>query len=159
MEGIIVASVTVLIPIAVAVVMRANAGAMFLAGCGGIVLLSTLDPVLVTTAGALFPSQGEAMVRIMVVLASIVIAAILFKDSIFGTKMVANVLIAFLLGLLLVLQLPALTGLTQLVNLIRLDWWRDLELYESAVVVAGLGVSLVMVLVKKHAPKKSHKKH
>lgn len=160
MESIIVASVVVLSPVILSQVMRANAGAMFLSACGGIVLLSTLDPVLVTTAGAVFPTEGESIVRLLVIVATIVIAALLFKNSIDGWhKTLLNSSIALLLGLLLLLQLPILTGMGALLSLLRESWWQDIALYDSAIVVVGLGLGLTSVIVKHHSRHKSkHKK-
>lgn len=155
MESVIIAALVVLSPVALALFLRANAGAMFLAGCGGIVLLSTLDPVLVTTAGAVFPTEGESIVRILVILATVVIAALLFKNSVNGYKVLLNTGISFLLGLLFMLQLPGLTGLSPLITLTQESWWQDIQLYESAIVVAGLGLSLTTVLVKKNQNHKS----
>lgn len=158
MESIIIAAIVVFSPALLAQFMRANAGAMFLASCGGIVLLSTLDPVLVTTAGAVFPTEGEAIVRVLVIVATIIIATLLFKNSVHGYRAIVNNLVALLLGVLLLLQLPALTGFSPFISLISEQWWQEVQLYESAIVVAGLGLSLTAVLVKKNQHHKSHHK-
>lgn len=158
MESVIVAAIVVLTPVLLAQFMRANAGAMFLSACGGIVLLSTLDPVLVTTAGAIIPAEGEAIVRVLVVVATIVIASVLFRDTVVGMRSALNVVTGLLLGFLLLTQLPALTGLGVLIDIVNESWWRQIDDYSSLIVVAGLLVSLSMVLLKKHSHKK-HKKH
>lgn len=159
MESVILAAVIVLSPLVVAQLFRSNAGAMLLAGCGAFVLLGTLDPVLITTAGAVIPTEGEAIVRLLVIATTIGIATSIFSHTIHGSRVVINGIIALLLGFILLLQLPILTGLGPLVDLVREDWWKQLELYDSGIVLLGLGLSLLMVLTKGEKHKKPKKKH
>jgi hypothetical protein len=60
------------IPLAMLFFFKANAGVMFFATCSGLVLLGNLDPVVVTTAGAVVPGEGEAYIRLAVVVLSMI---------------------------------------------------------------------------------------
>ena len=57
----------ILFPLLLLFVFKANAGILFLAACAGLVLLQTLDPTVVTTAGAVIPGDGESVIRLLVV--------------------------------------------------------------------------------------------
>ena len=54
---------------------KANAGVLFFAACAGIVLLESLDPTVVTTASAVLPGEGEAYIRLAVVMLSVIFSA------------------------------------------------------------------------------------
>src|SRR6056297_2640011 len=104
---------------------KANVGVMFLAACSGLVLLSSIDPVVITTAGSVVPSEGEAYVRLSVVLLSVVFAAMMFRNSVHGSKLLLHGMIAALLALVLLLVLPETTGVSWLVDATREPLWQD----------------------------------
>jgi len=129
-----------------------NAGVMFLAACAGIVLLSSLDPAVVTTAGAVVPGEGEAYIRLSVVMLAIVLGAMMFRHTVKGPVLLAHVfVILFLAGTLWTL-LPNVTGVSWLVESTNQSVWDTLSDFTSLIVSAGFVSGLVAVLArsKKH---------
>ncbi len=146
------------LPLALTVFLRANAGAMFLAACASFVLLSTLDPVVIADAAAVLPGDGEALARVLVVVISVLIAAIMFQKSVHGLKLSLNLLCSLAMSALLVLQLPGLTGLRVLLDLLSESWWLTLKGYDSVIVASGMLLSLFMVY-HRNKPKSPKHKH
>jgi hypothetical protein len=145
------------VPLVLCIVLKTNAGIMFFAACSGIVLLSSLDVTFVATAGAVVPGEGEAVVRLAVVLAAIGIAALAFKGSVHGARIVMHVLLAFLLGCVLWLELPALSGASWLLDSITTTQWKFLDAFQSPIIATGLALSLVLLLSRDHKYKKRGK--
>ncbi len=134
---------------------KANVGVMFLAACSGLVLLSSIDPVVITTAGSVVPSEGEAYVRLSVVLLSIVFASMMFRNAVHGAKFLLHGVIALLLSVVLLLVLPETTGVSWLVAASERQEWQDLNEFRSLILASGFALSLVAVLTTQ---KKSHHK-
>ncbi len=138
---------------------KANVGVMFLAACSGLVLLSSIDPVVITTAGSVVPSEGEAYVRLSVVLLSIVFASMMFRNAVQGTKFLLHGLIALLLSVVLLLVLPETTGVSWLVAATEQQEWQDLNEFRSLILASGFALSLIAVLTtqkKTHHKKSKH---
>jgi hypothetical protein len=134
---------------------KANAGVMFLAACTGIVLLSTIDPTVITIAGTIVPSDGEAYVRLSVVLLSVLFAAMMFRKSVQGPQIALHAGIGGLLSVALVLILPETTGVSWLLDATKQSLWQDVDKFRSLIVASGFALSLVAVLTTKKPHKKS----
>lgn len=163
MNGLLISALLFIgLPSVLLVVLKANAGVMFFAACAGIVLLSSLDPTVVTTAGALIPFEGEAYIRLVVPMLSIVFAAMMFKGGVMKkSQMVFQLFLSFLIGAMLWLVLPAATGVSWLVNNTNNSTWQDINEFRTLVVALGFGLSLLVVLLNKpkHGRHAKHTKH
>jgi hypothetical protein len=129
-------------------IFKTNAGVMFLAACAGLVLLSSLDPVVVTTAAAFVPQEGEAYVRLLVVLLSIVFSAMMFKNSVHGSKIFLHALLVVVTALMLWLLLPSATGVSWLLDNSKESIWQNVNDYRTLIVASGFSLSLLVVLMK-----------
>jgi len=127
--------------------LKTNAGVMFLAACSGLVLLSSIDPVLLTTAASIVPSEGEAYVRLAVVFLSILFAAFLFRGTITGIRIAFHGILGLVLSVVLLLLLPENTGLSWLLSAVRQPLWGDINAYRGVLVALGLGLSLILILI------------
>ncbi len=143
------------LPLVMLLMFKANAGIMFLAACAGLVLLSNLDEAVVTTAGAVVPGEGEAYVRLAVVLLTIAFAGLVFRDTVRGRSMLLHGLIVALIGATLWLVLPEATGVSWLADSLEKSWWQDTNNYRALIITAGFALSLVAVLTGRS----KHKKH
>ena len=137
---------------------KTNAGVVFLAACAGLVLLSSLDPVVVSAAGAFVPHEGEAYVRLIVVLLSIIFAAMMFKHSVKSGYLYLHVLLALLTAVMLWLLLPSVTGVSWLLDNSKEAIWQNVNEYRTLIVAAGFSLSLLAVLTKAshHSGKAKH---
>jgi hypothetical protein len=156
MELVLSLTVIPLVILITILVFKTNASIMFLAGCTGLVLLSSLDPVVLSAAGSVLPSEGEGYVRLAVVLLSTVFAGVLNKQSVHGIKLFAHACVGLLLVVLLLLVLPETTGLSWLQTLANQALWQDVKEFQALVVAVGFSLSLVLLKQKAHHP---HKKH
>lgn len=145
------------LPLAILIMFRANAGIMFLAACTGIVLLNNLDDVVVTTAGAVVPGEGEAYVRLTVVLLSLAFAGMVFRNTVKGSALFLHGLIVLLIGVTLWLTMPEATGISWLTDVLDESWWQDVNNYRALIITAGFSLSLVAVLTGRSKHKKHHK--
>lgn len=143
------------IPLSLLLFAKANAGIMFLAGCAGIVLLSGLDTEFISTAGTVVPGEGEATVRLLVVMFSVAIAGLSYRGSVKGLRFVSNTAVVFLLAAMLWVQLPPVVGASWLVDTMQEKAWRTTKDYQTPIIASGLGLSLLVVMTKEHKPKKS----
>jgi hypothetical protein len=143
------------IPLALLVFMKANAGIMFLTACAGIVLLGTLDTTFVATAGAVVPGEGEATVRLFVVMFSLIISGVAFRGSVRGARLISNGLVVILLAAMLWLQLPPIVGASWLVDTMQESAWQTTKAFQTLIIASGLAVSLLVIMTKDHKPKKS----
>ena len=141
------------IPLFLLFFFRTNAGVVFLGACGGLVLLNTLDPNVVTAAGSIIPSEGESYVRFLVVFLSMSFAAMMFRHAINSSYIVLHVLISIFLAATLILILPASTGLSWLLDATKSDIWQTASEYKTLVVATGMSLSLLAILLQqsKHA--------
>jgi hypothetical protein len=137
---------------------KANAGVMLLAACTGFVLLSSIDPVVITTAGAVVPSEGEAYVRLAVILFSMVFTALFFRNSVKGSQLIMHSIIGAVLSIILLLLLPETTGVSWLLEATDEQAWIDVNEYRSLFVATGFGLSLIAIMttMKKHHKKSKH---
>lgn len=136
---------------------KSNGGIMFLAACAGLVLLNSLDPVVITAAGAVVPGEGEAYVRIAVVIMSIIFSGLVFRGTTKGTALLLNTLIVVLLAVMLWLTLPSVTGVSWLVESTNHEYWKRIYDYRTLVIAAGFALSLLAVLFGHKKP--AHGKH
>ncbi len=135
---------------------KTNGGMMFLAACAGLVLLGSLDPAVVSTAGAVVPGEGESYVRLMVVMLSVFYAALTFRHTIHDSSLVLHGFITILLAISLWLLLPSATGVSWLLENINEPLWQDLNEFRSLIIASGFSLSLLSVLTqsKRHRPKR-----
>lgn len=136
---------------------KSNGGIMFLAACAGLVLLNSLDPVVVTTAGAIVPGEGEAYVRLAVVMLSIVFSGLVFRGTTKGTALLLNTFIIIILGVMLWLTLPSVTGVSWLVSSIDSEYWKTVFDFQTLIIALGFALGLLAVLFGHKKP--SHGKH
>lgn len=146
-----------ILPMAILFVLKSNAGVMFLAACTGLVLLNNMDDVVVTTAGSVVPGEGEAYVRLAVVVLTLVFSGLVFRNTVKGTSIILHSIIVLFLGATLVLNLPEATGVSWLIDLTGNDWWQELNNYRALVITVGFALSLVAVLTNHTKHKKHHK--
>lgn len=147
------------LPLLMLFVFKANVGIMFLSACAGLVLLSSLDPVVVTTAGAVVPGEGEAYIRLAVVMLSIVFAGLIFRGTTSGSAIALNSFVAVILAIMLWLTLPEVTGVSWLIKSVGNDYWKDINNYRTLVVALGFSLSLLAVLFGHKKPHHKKGKH
>jgi hypothetical protein len=87
----------VLLPLGLLFLLKTNAGIMFLAACAGLVLLESLDPTVVMTAGSFLPGEGEAYIRLIVIFLSIGFAALMFRNSVAKAQLAIHALLLIFL--------------------------------------------------------------
>jgi hypothetical protein len=155
MELLLPVIVLLFLPLMMLFIYKSNGGILFLAACAGIVLLNSLDPVVVTTAGAVVPGEGEAYIRLAVVMLSIVFAGLVFRRTVKGSALFLNAFIVVLTSLMLFVTLPEATGLSWLIQAIDLEVWKRINDFKTLIIVTGLSLSLVSILL---GQKKEHKK-
>ncbi len=124
---------------------------MFLATCAGFVLLESLDPTVVTTAGAIVPGEGEAFVRLAVVLLSVIFAGVMFRHAVKNSQLPLHIAIAIFIGITLVLILPASTGVSWLLDTTKESMWQDVNDYRTLVIAGGFSLSLLAILLSKQS--------
>lgn len=139
------------LPVALLLGLKSNAGIMFLAACAGLILLESLDPTVVTTAGAIVPGEGEAFVRLAVVLLSVIFSGVMFRHSISASQVPLHIFIALLIGVTLALILPASTGVSWLLDTTRESLWQDVNDYRTLVIAGSFSLSLLAILLAKPA--------
>ena len=134
---------------------RTNAGIVFFATSASLLLLSTVDPVVLTTAGSLLPSEGEGYVRLAVVALPIALAVMMFRHTVSGSVVAVHVFVGLLIALTLALQLPSATGLSWLLDTIDDDYRKLANNFSMLVIALTFSLSLVVVML---SSKKPHKK-
>ncbi len=149
MELILSVSLFLGLPLLMLLAFKSNVGIMFLAALSGLVLLSNLDDIVVNTAGAIFPGEGAALVRLTVVLLSMVFAGLVFRETTVGPAVILNGLIAVILAVTLWLTLPAATGVSWLVRNSQQQYWLDAYDYRALIIASGFALSLVAVLISR----------
>ena len=155
MELILTAVALLGVPLITLFFFRSNGGILFLAACAGIVLLNSLDPVVVTTAGSIVPGEGEAYIRLIVVMLSIVFSGLVFRRTIKGSSLFLSGLIVVLTSLMLWATLPGATGVSWLIDSIDTEIWARISDFSTLIIATGLSLSLVSLLI---GQKKEHKK-
>jgi hypothetical protein len=135
------------IPLLMLFLFQSNSGIMFLAACAGLVLLGSLDPVVVTTAGAIVPGEGEAYVRLAVVMLSIVFAGLVFRGTTKGSSFVLNTFLAVILAVMLWLTVPEVTGVSWLTESVSNNYWNSVNDFRTLVIALGFALSLIVVLI------------
>lgn len=147
----------ILVPLVLLFLFNSNAGVMFFAACAGLVLLGSLDTAVVATAGAVVPGEGEAYVRLSVVLVSIILSSLMFKNKIHGSSLVPHGVIAFLVGVMLWLLLPSVTGVSWLVDSIDNKYWQDVNNFSTLIIAIAFSLSILIVMSRSHTAKGKHK--
>jgi len=149
------------LPVLLLFVFKSNAGIMFLASCSGLVLLDSLDPAVVSTAGAIIPSEGEAYIRLAVVLLTMVFASMLFRNSLKSGFIPLHILVIVLLAVTLWIILPSTTGVSWLVDNSKNSIWQDTAEFKTLIVAGGISASLLVVMLQqsKRAKHSRHSKH
>ncbi|MCA9346919.1 hypothetical protein KC960_05515 [Candidatus Saccharibacteria bacterium] len=125
---------------------RTNLGVVFLSACGGLVLLNTLDPTVVTTAGAIIPSEGEAYVRLLVVLLSMIFAAMMFRGATKHSHLLLHFMISLLLGVMLLTIIPSSTGISWIMEITKNKIWQNVSDFETLIIAAGMSLSFLAIL-------------
>lgn len=138
------------LPVSLLVIFRANVAIMFFAACAGVVLLDSLDPTVVTTAGAVVPGDGEAYVRLAVIVVTLIFSAMMSRDSVRKmTGYMLHGLLVLLLGLMLWALLPYLSGISWLLNSVDEPVWQYVDDFKTVIIALGFSLSLVVVLKSK----------
>lgn len=156
MDYALPAAVFLGIPVFMLLMFKSNIGIMFLAACTGIVLLGSLDQAVVTAAGSVVPGEGEAYVRLAVVVAAMCFAGFIFRGKVKGTMLPLNAIICLLLSLTLWLTLPAVTGVSWLTDGSTTEPWQQLNDFETLIIASGFLLSLISILLTR--PHEKHKK-
>lgn len=137
---------------------RTNAGMIFFAACASLLILSSVDPVVLSTAGSLLPTEGEGYVRLAVVALPIALAAMLFRHTVKGGALALHVAIGLLLAVVLALQLPGVVGLSWLLDTIDNDYRKLINDFSMLILALSFSLSLVAVMLstKKSGKKSKH---
>lgn len=146
-------------PLFLLVFFRANAGMLFLAACAGLVLLSTLDPTVVSTAGAIVPGEGEAYIRLAVVFFAMTFTAMMYRNSVASKQLPLHILEILLTANMLLILLPAVTGISWLLNLLKNNIWQQVDSFKTLIVAAGFSLGLLLVLIHGQHHKSKRSKH
>lgn len=155
MEILLPAITFLLLPLLMLYLFRANGGILFLAACAGIVLLNSLDPVVVTAAGAIVPGEGEAYIRLLVVMLSMLFSGLVFRNTVKGSAIFLSILIVFITSLMLWVTMPEATGVSWLIESIDSEIWARTKDFSTLIIATGLSLSLVSILL---GHKKEHRK-
>lgn len=136
---------------------KSHAGVIFFAACAGLVTVGTLDVAVVAAAGAVVPFEGEAYVRLMVVLMTIGLGALLSKNSVQKNGYVVHAILSLLVGCMLWILLPSATGVSWLVSGVDNDYWLVADSFKTLVIAGSFSLSLILIPTKKqkHGKKKS----
>ena len=145
---IIAALIMCVLPMFLLFFFGTNAGVMFLAACAGLVLLGSLDPTVVTTAGAVVPGEGEAYIRLGVVILSIIFAAMIFRHTVKGSTLYMHALVVIFMAGTLWILLPGVTGVSWLMDSTEQSIWSTLHDFRSLIIGAGFASSLFAVITK-----------
>jgi hypothetical protein len=135
---------------------KTNAGMMFLSACAGLVLLGSLDPAVVTTAGAVVPGEGEAYVRLTVVILSILFASLMFRHTVKGSSLILHAFIITLLAITLWIILPGATGVSWLLENRKESLWQDINDFRSLIIATGFSLSMLSVLTHSRRHRSKH---
>ncbi len=135
------------VPVVSLAVFRANAAVSFFAACTGIVLLSGLDPAVVSTSAVFLPGEGEAYVRIAVMMLTMLLAALLYRHTVHDAlRWVLHGTITLCTVAMLWVVLPSKTGVGALLNVIDEPLWITVSNYETLIVAVGFSISVLIVL-------------
>lgn len=158
---LVLSGVTLLaVPMVLFVLFKSNAAIMFLAACAGLVLLSSLDPTVVTTAASVVPGESEAYIRLVVVLLSMAFAALLLRGSVRkAPEYFLHGLIVVVTAAMLWATLPDLSGASWLVESTKEDVWGYVNDFKALIIAVGLSLSLLVVLRSKGHAEKGKGKH
>lgn len=135
------------LPLFLVIMLKANAAIIFFTACAGIVLLSSLDPSVVTTAGAVIPGEGEGYIRLSVVVLSFVVGAILSRGSVRkASSYLLHGLLVLFTALTLWALLPMLTGVSWLHTSTEQATWQTVDDFKTMIIALGFSLSLVVLL-------------
>lgn len=156
----IIATLTacIIFPVSLLFIFKTNGGILFLASCAGIVLLQSLDPAVVTTASAVIPGDGEAIIRLLVVAMSVIFASMMFRQSISNAQLGLHILVGAIVGVMLWLLLPETTGFAPLLTIEKESLWKQVNEFRTLIIATGFSISLLTILVSK-PPKHEKGKH
>lgn len=147
------------LPLILLIVFRSNAATMFLSACAGIVLLNSLDPSVVATAGAIVPGEGEAYVRLSVVILPIFFAVLLTRGAVHKiTGLPLHLVVVVLISIMLWVMLPDLTRISWLQDSTNERVWDIVKPFNTLVVAIGFAISLVLSLKQKRGRGGKHHK-
>ncbi len=157
---VLTAALLLAVPIILLVLFMSNAAIMFLAACTGLVLLSSLDPTVVTTAASVIPGESEGYIRLAVVMLSVAFAALILRGSIRKTsQLLLHSLVVVIMALMLWALVPDLTGISWIVESTEFPAWEYVSDFKSLIVAVGFSLSLLIVLRSKGHDQKSKGKH
>lgn len=148
------------VPMLLFVLFKSNAAIMFLAACAGLVLLSSLDPTVVTAAASVIPGESEGYIRMAVVLLSTAFAALMMRGSVHkAAEFLLHGLLIILTAAMLWGSLPALSGVSWLLDSTKQDVWVYVDDFKAMIVAVGFSLSLLVLLRSKGGGEKSKGKH
>lgn len=145
-------------PLVLVIYFRSNAAIMFLSSCAGIVLLNSLDPTVVAAAGSVVPKEGEAYVRLFVVLLAIVFSALMTRHAHKKAPLLMlHILLTICMALMLWVTLPLLIRISWMSDSTDLEPWQILQDFQTIIIAVGFALSLVTLFKRGHG--KDKEKH
>lgn len=139
------------------VVFKANSAILFLSACAGLVILNSLEPSIVTTAGSIIPFEGESVFRLLVILLPVVFASLVFHGTIKATAMMLHILLSMVSGFCLWVILPKLVSINFVSELTNYEPWQDAVEFTALGLSVALLLSLTILSITKNA--RHDKKH
>lgn len=150
MTYLIVLACLVLVPFVVIMALRSHGSIVFLSLCLGSVLATLVAPDVTNVVSAI--TRGNTVVtlqwsQIGLLAAPFVLATIFTKGAIRGGKQLLNGLNAFASGTLFALLLTPYLSSDWQSGIRALGLWRQLDNLQTAILIAGAGISLLFLLV------------
>ncbi|MGH7195784.1 MAG: hypothetical protein ACREGA_03330 [Candidatus Saccharimonadales bacterium] len=145
MSPLVLLIIIILIPVLAALLLKFNAGILFMSLCAGDVLVRYVPH----SSAAVLPQtqniSGNGWQLILLLVPPVVVAVITFRSVKGGAKQLANLLPALGTGLLLLfLAQPLLPGSSSQ-SLAQLSQWHSVNNYRPEIIVAAAAVSLFFI--------------
>jgi hypothetical protein len=155
--GILLACIALfLVPV---VVFKSNAAILFLSVCAGLVLLGSLEPSIISTAGSIVPFEGENIFRLLVVILPAIFAAITFRGVVKNSLLPLHILLSLSSGFVLWVTLPEIITFTFFSDLRSFEPWNDASEFVTLSVALSLLLSLALLSLTKAGGSHHGKKH
>lgn len=155
--GILLACIALfLVPV---VIFKSNAAVLFLSVCAGLVLLGSLEPSVISTAGSIVPFEGENIFRLLVVVFPAIFAAVTFRGVVKSSMLPLHIILSLLGGFLLWVTLPETITFTFFSELRNFEPWKDASEFATLSVALSLLLSLTLLSLTKAGGAHHGKKH
>jgi hypothetical protein len=149
--------VLIAFPVFLLYAFRAHAGVLFFAACAGLVTVGTLDVAVVAAAGSAVPREGEAYVRLTVIMFTMIFGALWSNHYSGKSGKFLHLVIALLVGVMLWLLAPPSSGVSWLVDGVTNRSWEIVNSFRTLIIAVAFSLSLLTIPKKKpaHSKKKS----